>query len=145
MGFNSFGQVLPEYRKNLNGKGAVDLVNRIGAALREHNMLTFDVTPEEIFHALETDGELDGVYIYDVAKEVGKQWLSEKHKQNVSMIAGIHMVRLATSNANTVGLVVLVRLGLVSVVCTMGITYFCGHTLIGISGCGFSLNWVVWS
>ena len=90
LGFNSFGQVLPEYRKNLNGKGAVDLVNRIGAALREHNMLTFDVTPEEIFHALETDGELDGVYIYDVAKEVGKQWLSEKHKQNVSMIAGIH-------------------------------------------------------
>ena len=53
-------------------------------------MITFDVAPEEIFSALENGGTLDGVFIYDVAKEVGKQWLSEKHKQNVSMIAGIH-------------------------------------------------------
>ena len=90
LGFSSHGQILPDYRKNLNGKGAVDLVNRISAKLREYQMITFDVAPEEIFFALENGGTLDGVFIYDVAKEVGKQWLSEKHKQNVSMIAGIH-------------------------------------------------------
>ena len=88
--FDSFGRLIPQYRKNFNGKGAVDLVNRIGQRLRQYQMITFDATPEELFSALENDGKLDGVYIYDVAKEVGKEWLSETHKSYCSTIAGIY-------------------------------------------------------
>ena len=90
MVFDAHGQLITEYRKNFNGKGAVDLVNRIGAKLREYEMLTFDATPEEIFFALENGGKLDGVSIYGVAQEVGKKWVSETHKTYCSTIAGIY-------------------------------------------------------
>lgn len=99
--FTEHGEVQPEYRKNLNGKGAIDLANRLLARLREYQMIQFDVTPEVLFDALENEGILnshavasqrddhDLINIYPVAQEVAKQWLAEKHKQNSAMLRSI--------------------------------------------------------